>query len=247
MTENLQKILLAFVVMLFMGSIAAHARAQSEAAKAGAKPPPARSGFLSDYERLRPVKGVEGAQAWRRDNVEWKKYSKVLIERMQLYLKQEGERKPIDATDLKLLTEAFYEALVAELKPNAEIVDKPGPDVLRVRIAIVDLVPTDAGRSVVGSVIPFAWLAETASGPATGRPVGSTPYLGQTGIEAQFLDGGSGEVVGEFADLQIGKKYNTSGYFDSFSAWAYAKEAFKLWSKHFRQRFDELRGIKPAS
>ncbi len=248
MKRNLQRILIAILATSLIGSLAYPAHAQSDAAKPAAKAPASRTGFLSDYANLKPVKGVDGAQAWRRDGVDWKKYSKVLIERMQIYLKQDGKRKPIDPQDLKLLTEAFYETLVAELKPTVEIVDKPGPDVLRVRIAIVDLVPTDAGRSVVGSVVPFAWVAEAASGPATGRPAGSTPYLGQTGIEAQFVDGGSGDVLGEFTDLKIGKKFNApGGYMDSFSAWAYAKEAFKQWSKHFRGRFDELRGMKPAA
>jgi hypothetical protein len=42
---------------------------------------------------------------------------------------------------------------------------------------------------------------------ATGRPAGSTPYLGETGIEMQFLDGASGVVLAECADTQIGRKY----------------------------------------
>ncbi len=257
MNPNLQRTVLACSAMLLISAHAGLAQAQSDA-KPATKAAAARSGFLSDYARLKPVKGVDGAQAWRRDGVEWKKYNKVLIERMQLYLKQSKEREPIDPADLKTLTEAFYEALVTELKPTAQIVDKPGNDVLRIRIAIVDLVPTKASRSLAGSVIPFGFVAEAGAGAASGRPVGSTPYLGQTGIEAQFLDGGSGEVVGEFLDLQVGKKYNASlsddaakkwvgGYLDSFSTWGYAQAAFKLWSKLFRDRFDELRGMKPAA
>jgi hypothetical protein len=85
----------------------------------------------------------------------------------------------------------------------------------------------------------------------------ATPYLGQTGIEAQFIDGGSKKVIAEFSDLQIGRKYGAArvksapdlaqkwatGYLDSFTTWGYAKEAFKMWASFFRERFDELRGI----
>ena len=217
----------------------------------------ARTGFLSDYERLKPVKDMKGAESWRNADTDWKKYSKVMIERIQVYLKQEDKKKPIDPTDLKTLIDYFHDALVKELKPTAEIVDQEGPDVLRVRIAIVDLVPTVAYRSLLGTATPYGFVAEFASGPATGRAAGTTPYLGHTGIEAQFIDGGSKQVVAEFSDLRVGKKYGAdlaksapdaaakyaTGYFDSFTAWGYAKEAFNIWAALLRERFDELRGV----
>lgn len=232
-------------------------------ASTGSKPAPdvaapsARTGFLSDYDRLKPVEGMKGAQAWRSENTDWKKFNKVLIERIQVYLKEEKDRKPVDPTDLKMLIDYFHDALVKELKPSAEIVDQEGPDVLRVRIAIVDLVPTVAYRSLVGTATPYGFVAELASGPATGRSVGTTPYLGYTGVEAQFINAGSREVVAEFTDMRVGKKYGadlakgasdaavkyTKGYFDSFTAWGYAKEAFDMWAALIRERFDILRGI----
>jgi hypothetical protein len=200
---------------------------------------------------------MEGANEWLSTGVDWKKYNMVLIERIQVFLKQEGKRKPVDPTDLKILVDYFYEALVKELKPTVEIVEKEGPGVLRFRIAIVDLVPTVAYRSAIGTATPYGFVAEYASGPATGRPAGATPYLGLTGIEAQFIDSGSGAVMAEFSDLRIGRKYGAdlaksvpdfaqkwaTGYLDSFTSWGYAKEAFKMWAGLFRERFDELRGV----
>jgi hypothetical protein len=198
---------------------------------------------------------MEGAKEWLSPGVDWKKYNKVLIERIKVFLKQEGERKPIDPTDLKILVDYFYGALVKEFEPVVEIVEKEGPGVLRVRIAIVDLMPTEAYRSAIGTAVPYGFTAEFVSGPATGRPVGSMPYLGQTGIETQVIDGGSGLVVAEFSDLRIGRKYGAdlaknapdlaqkwaTGYLDSFTTWGYAKEAFKMWASLFREHFDKLR------
>jgi hypothetical protein len=217
-----------------------------------------RCGFLSDYELLKPMEGGDGAKAWRRQDVDWKQYNKVLIERIQVFVKEDSKNKGIDPTDMKMLTDYFYEALVKEIQPTAQIVDMPGPDVIGVRIAIVDIIPTEYGRSITGTLIPYGFVAEAASGPASGRPAGSTPYLGETGIEVQFLDGGTGQVLGEFADTQIGKKYDldmsksvpgvatkwVNGYMDSFTTWSYAKRAFDQWAALFRQRLDELRGAK---
>jgi hypothetical protein len=218
---------------------------------------PERSGFLSNYEMLKPIEGGDGAQAWRSQDVDWKKYDKVLIERMQVFIKEDSENKGIDPTDLKMLTDYFYQALVKELEPTAQIVDKAGPDVIGLRIAIVNLVPTKYGLSIAGTLTPYAFVAEAASGPASGRPAGSTPYLGETGIEAQIQDGGSGQVLAEFADNRFGKKYDldtsksasgaakqwVNGYMDSFTTWSYAKQAFDQWAVLIKNRFNELRGI----
>lgn len=38
-----------------------------------------RSGFLSDYGRLKPVPWAKGIQCWRQPNLDVKKYGKVLI------------------------------------------------------------------------------------------------------------------------------------------------------------------------
>jgi len=219
---------------------------------------PERIGFLSNYELLKPIDGDDGAQAWCRQDVDWKKYDKVLIERMQVFIKADSENKGIDPTDLKMLTDYFYQALVKEIEPTAQIVDKAGPDVIGLRIAIVNLVPTKYALSIAGTLTPYAFVVEAASGPASGRPAGSTPYLGETGIEIQFLDGGSGQVLAEFTDNRFGKKYDldmsksasgtakqwVNGYVDSFTTWSYAKQAFDQWAGLFKQRFDELRGIK---
>jgi len=237
-------LMIAMVLLVFSGCATTNGKEkQSEV--------PKHTGFLSNYDLLKPIEGSDGAQAWREENVDWKQYNKVLIERMQVFVKEGSEHKGIDPTDLKMLLDYFYEALVKEIKPTAEIVDKAGPGVIGVRIAIVDLVPTKYGLSIVGTLTPYAFVAEAASGPASGRPAGSTPYLGETGIEVQFLDGGSGKLLGEFADKRFGKKYDVggvkqyvSGYVDSFTTWNYAKQSFDRWAEIFRQRFDELRGIK---
>lgn len=255
-----EALIFALLIAFAAGCATTETKTSSDPAATSSDPaaPPARSGFLSDYKQLKPVEGMKGAEAWRSADSNWKKYNKVLIERIQVFLKEEGKPKPIDPTDLKMLIDYFYGALVKALKPAVEIVDQVGPDVLRVRIAIVDLVPTVYYRSLIGTATPYGFVAEFASGPLTGRPAGSTPYLGLTGIEAQFIDGGSKKVIAEFSDLRVGKKYGAdlaksapdaavkwaTGYLDSFTTWGYAKEAFKMWSALIRERFDELRGVK---
>ena len=218
-----------------------------------------QSGFLSDYARLAPASWGDGIQCWRDSKLDAKKYKKVMISRMTVMLKPD-QQKGVDPSDLKTLTDYFHDALVKALKPQMKVVDQPGPGVVVIRIALTNLVPTGVGESVVGTVVPYAFVAEAGSGVATGRPAGSTPYMGETGMEMQFRDGATNAVVAECRDTEIGRKYaadlNTgatgaaqtwaSGYLNSFQSWAYAKNAFDKWSMLTAQRLAALRGVTPA-
>ncbi|MGH8618182.1 MAG: DUF3313 domain-containing protein [Burkholderiales bacterium] len=222
-----------------------------------------KSGFLSDYARLRPNPLAQDIECWREAGLDAKQYDKVMIARIVVTLKAgnpEVKEDPIDPTDLKTLTDYFYDAMVKALKPQMAVVDKPGPGVVVIRIALTDLVPTTVTDSLAGTLIPYAFIAEAGSGAATGRPVGSTPYMGETGMEMQFRDGATGNILAECRDTQIGRKYASdmnqgavgaaqtwaSGYMNSFQAWSYAKNAFDKWSLIVATRFAELRGLKPT-
>ncbi len=223
-----------------------------------------RSGFLSDYARLKANPLLGGIECWRDPRLDAARFDKVLVSRIVVSLappKGEGEQKTIDPNDLKTLTDYFHDSLVKALKPQMQVVDKAGPGVVVIRIALTNLVPTTVSDSVAGTLIPYAFVAEAGSGVATGRPAGSTPYMGETGMEMQFRDGGNGQIIAECRDAEIGRKYATdvdgsavgaaqtwaSGYLNSFQAWSYAKNAFDKWSLLVAKRFAELRGVTPPA
>jgi len=216
-----------------------------------------KSGFLSDYGRLKTTSWGEGIQCWRAPNLNPSVYNKVLVSRIVVSLKPAAGAAPqtIDPSDLKALTDYFHQSLVTALQPTMQVVDKAGPGVLVMRIALTDLVPTVVTDSLAGTLIPYAFIAEAGSGVATGRPAGSTPYMGETGMEMQLRDGASGRILGECRDTEIGRKYASdldagatgaaatwvNGYLNSFQAWAYARNAFDRWSKLIAQRLTQLR------
>jgi hypothetical protein len=216
-------------------------------------------GFLSDPGRLKTTAESGGFLCWRQAGVDWRRYDKVMIERIQVYITPVGNQSSIDPTDLKTLIDYFHSALVKDLTPIVKIVDTAGPGVLRVRFALTSLVPTNKAASLAGTAVPYGFVAEMGSGAATGRPVGSTPYLGRTGLEAQFRDGATGTVPAECADNEIGLKYAAdlnkgtasaaetwmNGYASSFTSWSYAQDAFNKWSANFARRFAELRAVPP--
>lgn len=221
------------------------------------------SGFLSDYARLKPNPAIGGIECWRDPALDAKKFDKVLVSRIFVSLvppKEESSEQMIDPSDLKTLTDYFHETLVKDLKPQMQVVDKAGPGVLVIRIALTDLVPTKVSDSLTGTLIPYGFVVEAGSGVASGRPAGSTPYLGETGMELQVRNGATGAVVSECRDTQIGRKYAAdtasgasgatqtwvSGYMNSFQAWSYAKNAMDKWSSLLAMRLAQLRGVAPT-
>jgi hypothetical protein len=219
-----------------------------------------KSGFLTDYARLKPTKWGEGIQCWSEPNLKASKYDKVLVSRIVVSIappKDKNKEVTIDPSDLKTLTDYFHDVLVKDLKPQMQVVDKAGPGVVVMRIALTDLVPTQVQDSIAGTLIPYAFVVEASSGSATGRPAGSTPYMGETGMEMQFRDGVTGAVLAECRDTEIGRKYAAdmnngvvgaaqtwaSGYLNSFQQWSYAKNAFDKWAALVAQRMAEMRGV----
>ena len=171
------------------------------------------------------------------------------MRRIIVWLKDDAEYKGIDPDAMKAMTDYFHEAIVRELGSDYPIVTEPGPDVLRVRIAVTDLVPTKTAMSVIVLAVPFASAADLASGAATKGGAGSPPYLGRAGIEVEGIDSETLQPVFSYVEERRGKKYDAEdpagGYLKGFSEWGHVKKAFDFWAKKFRTRMDEINGVAP--
>ncbi|MBW2354930.1 MAG: DUF3313 domain-containing protein [Deltaproteobacteria bacterium] len=105
--------------------------------------PPSHSGFLHDYSNLKPDPDDESLLWWEKENVDWKQYNRLMIDPVVIYLHPEAEHRQIDPDILKELTDYFRNSVIAEVQDAYPVVDKPGPDVLRIRAAITDIIPAN--------------------------------------------------------------------------------------------------------
>jgi len=201
-------------------------------------------GFLSDYSQLKPQDEESGAFIYlASDRVG--QYDTFLIDRIKIYLKEDAASKEIDPTELKEIADYFHETLVETLEPDYNVVNEPGEGVLRLRIAITDLVPNKPEASVVTLVVPFLWVGEAGSGAAEGK-AGSTPFVGEATVEAELMDSQTSEQLGAYIESRVAKKYNwvhgvddaVGDYVKAYSTWAYTKQAIDGWAKDLRDRLD---------
>jgi hypothetical protein len=210
-------------------------------------------GFLSDYSKLELRADTEDTFFFQDTKIDISQYKKLMVERIKVWFKEDAEYKGIDPAEIKDLTDYFHKAIVDAVGSQYPIVREPGPDVLRLRIAMTDLVPNKPSASLITLVVPFLWVAEAGSGVAKGD-TGSTPFVGEVTIELEALDSQNNRQIAAFIERKIGLKYHwtegvrtgVSDYAKAYSTWAYTKQAMDHWAQAIRNHLDKAHGIAPA-
>ncbi len=101
------------------------------------------SGFLDDYSLLRPGGHDDVALVYRDPTVDWTAYDKVLLEPVTLWRSGKKSLDPVPEGDLLRLVDDLEAAVRRRLGAGFTFVDKPGPGVMRIRLAITEARATD--------------------------------------------------------------------------------------------------------
>ncbi len=99
---------------------------------------------------------------------------------MVFYFKEDSEYKGIHPDEIQELTEAFNEAFIDALNDADPFTDTPGPDVMRVRIAVTDLKPSKPAAGTVTTIIPVGLAVSVVKRVLTGIYTG----VGSASMEA---------------------------------------------------------------
>ncbi len=207
-------------------------------------------GFLSDYSGIKPEDG--DAFLYRNSDMDRSRYRKVMVDRIKMFLSEKADYKGIFPTELKELADCFPEAIVKALGDAYPMVEESGPDVVRLQIAVTEIIPIKPEASVVSLVEPFLWLGEVGAGVAEGE-AGSTPFVGEASVEMEAVDSVSNEQVGAYIERHFGRKYHrtrgvgtaVTDYLKAYSTWACTEQAMDAWAQLVRQRMDEAHGKAP--
>jgi hypothetical protein len=192
------------------------------------------SGFLENYPEFGPGRDGGVDLLYLKEGVDFKKYNKVMMDHVVFYFNKDAEYKGINSHEMNKMSEAFHKAFIKELKPYFRVVDKPGPDVMRIRTAVTDIVASKPGLSVTTTIVPTALAFSFVKKAVTGSHTG----VGQASIEAEILDSLTNERIGAAIDKRAGKKS------EGASEWGAVEGAFEFWAKRLRKWLDETHGIK---
>jgi hypothetical protein len=190
-------------------------------------------GFLGDYTGFMPGPKDGVKLRWIKPGVDWKKYTKIMVDSTVFFFADNAKYKGIEPNELKEISDGFNEEIVKALKDAYPIVADPGPDVMRIRFAITDLEPGHPGRSAVTSVVPVGIALSLVRRGFTGKWTGA----GGASMEMEALDSTTNERIAAAIDDHPGGKTS------SFTKWGSVKEAGEFWAKRLRTALDEARGI----
>lgn len=182
----------------------------------------AKTGFLSDYSKLRAASNESYRYV---DERALAKYSGFIVDEVKVHFstgasaieaKSEGK---ITEQELNDLTNYFHSAIVKAISNSGrKVVYHSGPGVARIRVALTDIKETGAMN-----VLPVTSLAGVGVGGAA--------------MEAEIVDSVTGKQIGAVVELRKGSRVP----FSNLGDWATAKGVMDHWANRLQKRLEETR------
>ena len=192
------------------------------------------SGFLSDYSMLRYGGDGQAISVYWNDQVDFNSYTKMLIEPVTIWTNPDAEFNEVPAEERQELANAFHAALQETLSEDFEIVRAPGPNTIRLRVALTEAVASSPVLDTISTYVPQARLISTV------LTLGSDTkaFVGQARAEGEARDALSGVLLVAGIDQRAGTKALGGNTFDS---WGDVREAFEAWAVQFRDNLRKRR------
>jgi hypothetical protein len=189
-----------------------------------------QSGFLSSYADLQEDKELDGMMVYRNPKVNIKeRYTKVLIAPVQFKLDPTVTKHQLDAEHQIQLANYFQARLKEGLENNYVITDMPGPDVLLLRTAITDILPSKV-------YLNLHWSTTLIGGG-----------IGGASLEAELVDSITGEQIMAFVDVRKGKtflqepQHLIKNYTSGLTKWGHTREVMGVWADVMALNLNQLR------
>jgi hypothetical protein len=195
-----------------------------------------KSGFLQDYSLLKPKDPMKLVQwVYVNEKVNVATYNKIILDDVVFFLAKDAEYQGIEAQELVDLADAFKKAIIMNLLGVYEFTDTPGPGVMRIRLAVTNLVPSRSVTGTLTTIVPVGLVISHVKKAATGSHIG----MGGVTFEGEVIDSQSGEILGAVIDSKTGKKYKIG---KGMSKWGHAIDVFNAWGRTLRARLDNRSG-----
>jgi len=202
------------------------------------------SGFLADYSILQKGAGDnEALLRYVNPIADWKKYTKVMIDPVQLWMGKSSSLRFIPREDRIRLTLILFGKIRDGLLADYRIVREPGPHVMRISVALTEAKSSDAALDTISSILPTGYVVSGTKSLATGTGT----FVGAASVEAKITDAEIGTLLAAAVDRRGGAK-SLSGV---TSEWDDVEESFQYWATLLRYRLCQWRGehscVKPEA
>jgi len=190
-----------------------------------------KSGFLGNYSELHERKEGEALLVYVDRSADWKHYTKILFDPVMLW--HDGNKSNLPADEVEVLLDYLDASLRDTLKSDYEFVDRPGPGVIRLRVALTEAVGSKVRLESVSNVVPGI---RALSGMK--RVDASTAaFVGEAGIEAEIVDSTTNRRLAAAVD----RRYAAKNPKPALDRWEDVNNVLDDWSARLKKRLAELR------
>src|SRR5262245_21982880 len=192
------------------------------------------SGFLGDYTQLHRVPGPFDTWQWVHPGVDWKQYTKLYIAPVEVWISPETSYQGIEPELYKRIVDEFREHVIQEFRAGGyEIVDKPGPGVLKLHFALTGVNPERPQFNPL-DVLPIK-MAINAARYATG----TDKSVIAISTEAEVLDG----VTNQRLFAQVATRKDVHLFIGREVTWGDVRDGATAWAKQARALLDKARAM----
>ena len=195
------------------------------------------AGFLTDevYSKLEPTNdSVRAGLGYLNTSMDISRHDKILIDPVVSFV-GEDPAESLDAEDAQTLVNNFHALLASELNQDYQLVTAPGPNTLRVQVAMVRATKSSVALDTISTIVPVGVVATKLASYVTGEP----SFTGQLKIEFEVRDADTRELFGAGIDSRAGGKVLNE---DQLSGWADVDKIMNLYAQIMRYQLCLARG-----
>jgi Protein of unknown function (DUF3313) len=190
------------------------------------------SGFLDDYTRLRPGGPGEMRFVYRDPAARWDAYDQVLFEPVTLWRSGRESLAPVPEGDLLRLARDLQRSVRRQLGKGWTLVNRPGPGVIRVRLAITEARATDPVLDILST--EATPVRSTESHGAVDLEM--RQFIAAASIEGEITDAQTGQLLAQGIDRRI-----DHGPLPADLTWADLDQFFDFWAERICSRLEHAR------
>ena len=199
------------------------------------------SGFLSPDIYLMLKDGneeeLEATKRFMAENVDWKTYTKIMLDPIVLFSGPVDKKKGISQEDKQHLLDYFFNKAykAIEESPYLEHATQPGPGIIRIQNAVVNMDESHVTLGAISTYIPTISLLTAITTIKRDKPA----FVGEMGIEYKYTDSSTGELLAAGIDKRYGAKRlgkGTDSWADVFKIMDYYVKLFEFRACRLQER-----------
>ena len=126
-----------------------------------------------------------------------RQYTKIIVDPVTFW---GSDTTKVSTAEQQALTDYFFQMLRQQLGQKFQLVDEPGPDVMRFQAALTDAEAATPGLRTISTIVPQARALNTLKYAVTG----TYAFIGGAQAEAKVTDAVTGQLLAEGVDRRVG-------------------------------------------